>query len=155
MQQKQIPFTQHAIDNPHIFAQHDSYFVCSYKILNKVKIQLEDTFLVDENGLLYKIKPKHWIISLMDRHIVNPKQVDKFLVGDVGYFKFDYYFGAKIMFIEKPKDKEFITNKVRKNKKKVVEVIEDGFDEDPNGVCDFDEIPKDTSRKYTKYENEV
>ena len=54
----QKTFTQHLIDNPQIFCQYDTYFICSYHILNKVKIQLDDTFIVDENGKYYKSTPK-------------------------------------------------------------------------------------------------
>ena len=163
MNQRQIPFTQHVIENPHIFSQNDTYFICSYIILNKVRIQLIDTWLVDEEGMLYKIKPKHWIVSLMDRFITNKNSVSKNMLKDIGinpqtnqkcdlgYLKFDYN-GPRITFIEKP-DEELFTIKKLKPKRSKKPVIDDELiDEIENEEMKDDfEKPK---KKYVQYETE-
>ena len=124
MSQRQISFTQHVIESPHIFAQYDSFFICSYKILNKVKIMLENTWLPDENGKFYMIKPKHWIVSTMDRHITNKSEVNKYIENEIGFFQFDYN-GNKLTYIKKPADEEFLTEKPNRSKKPKIEANEE------------------------------
>ena len=110
-----ITFTQHLINNPQIFCQHDTYFICSYHILNKVKFQLDDTYLVDEDGKYFKINPKHWIVNIMDKHVKNWKDAFKY-----SWFKFDYE-TMKLTFIEKPDEELFTEKKTRYVKKEILE----------------------------------
>jgi hypothetical protein len=101
---KSITFQQHVINNPFKFFPNDDYFICSYKKLNKVKIQIEDIFLVDSNDKLIKSKPKHWIIHLFENHIANKWDVDKY-----SYFIFNSNTN-KIKFISKPNENRFATD---------------------------------------------
>ena len=110
-------FTQHVIDNPQIFCQHDTHFICSYHILNKVKFMLDDTYLVDEDGKYYKIKPKHWIVSTMDKYISNRTSIEKY-----EWLMFDYEH-KKLTFIEKPEDEVFTEEKKRYVKYSKKEII--------------------------------
>ena len=118
----QKTFTQHIIDNPQIFCRNDSHFICSYHKteFGKFNIQLDDTYLVDEDGKYFKIYPKHWIMNIMDKHVKNRKDAFKY-----SWLKFDYE-TMKLTFIDKPDDELFISEEERKkyvkySKKEVLE----------------------------------